>query len=424
MRRPHSPRLLLLLPTVTYRTVAFVEAARRLGVDVTVASERPSTFERANPVGLVTLDFADPTHAAAQARAFAYAHPVHGIVAVDDDTAVAAAAIAQELGLRGNPVAAAAAARDKHQQRQLLAAAGVAVPRFELRTIAADPERLAHDASYPCVLKPLRLSASRGVIRADDPPGFVAAFRRIKAMLEQPELAQCGEWARHVLVEEFVPGREVAVEGLVTRGSLQVLAMFDKPDPLDGPFFEETIYVTPSRLAPTAQQEIAACAQAAVLALGLRDGPIHAEIRHNDRGAWLIELAARPIGGRCSGALRFGNGGSGRGAGVSLEELIIRHALGMELPTSDREHQASGVMMIPVPGAGVLREVRGVDAARAVPLVEEVVITMHHGQMLVPWPEGSRYPGFIFARGETSEAVEAALRAAHARLEFLTEPAD
>src|SRR5882672_8012772 len=209
MLRPYSPRLLLLLPTVTYRTVAFVEAARRLGVDVTVASERPSTFERANPTGLVTLDFADPAHAAVQARTFAYAHPVHGIVAVDDDTAVVAAAIAQELGLRGNPVAAAAAARDKHQQRQLLVAAGVPVPPFVLLAIAADPEQLARVASYPCVLKPLRLSASRGVVRADDPPGFVAAFRRIKAILEQPE---CGDWARHVLVEEFVPGREVAVE--------------------------------------------------------------------------------------------------------------------------------------------------------------------------------------------------------------------
>ena len=418
-------RLLLLLPTVTYRTVAFVEAARRLGIEVTVASERPSTFERANPTGLVTLDFADPAHAAAQARAFARAHPVHGVVAVDDDTAVVAAAIAQELGLRGNPVAAARAARDKHQQRQLLAAAGVAVPRFELLPIAADPERVAGRAAYPCVLKPLRLSASRGVVRADDPPGFVAAFRRVQAILEQPEVAGCGEWARHILVEEFVPGREVAVEGLVMRGSLRVLAIFDKPDPLDGPFFEETIYLTPSRLARTAQQAIAACAQAAVDALGLREGPIHAEIRHNDRGAWLIELAARPIGGRCSGALRFEMRETENGKReTSLEEIIIRHALGMELPTLEREEQASGVMMIPVPGAGVLRDVRGVVEARAVPLVEEVAITAHPGQTLVPWPEGSRYPGFIFARGESSEAVEAALRAAHARLEFLIEPAD
>jgi biotin carboxylase len=431
-------RLLLLLPTVTYRTVAFVEAARRLGIEVTVASERPSTFERANPTGLVTLDFADPSHAAAQARAFARAHLVHGVVAVDDDTAVVAAAIAQELGLRGNPVAAARAARDKHQQRQLLVAAGVAVPGFELLTVAADPERVASRAAYPCVLKPLRLSASRGVIRADTPAEFVAAFERIKRILEQAgcEMRDAGDEGHHashiphpasrsLLVEEFVPGREVAVEGLVTRGSLRVLTIFDKPDPLDGPFFEETIYITPSRLARTAQQEIAACAQGAVDALGLREGPIHAEIRHNDRGAWLIELAARPIGGRCSGALRFESrdaGGEMRDA--SLEEIIIRHALGMELPTLEREQQASGVMMIPVPGAGVLRDVRGLDKARAVPLVEEVVITMHPGQTLVPWPEGSRYPGFIFARGETSEAVEAALRAAHARLEFLTEPAD
>src|SRR5881392_3666609 len=406
MLRPSSPRLLLLLPTVTYRTVAFVEAARRLGADLTVASERPSTFERANPTGLVTLDFADPTHAAAQAREFARAHPVHGVVAVDDDTAVVAAAIAEALGLRGNPVAAAAAARDKHQQRQLLAA-------------QADPESVAPGAPYPCVLKPLRLSASRGVIRADTPAEFVAAFERIKRILEQTGCA------RSILVEEFVPGCEVAVEGLVTQGALQVLALFDKPDPLDGPFFEETIYVTPSRLAGTAQQEIAACAQAAVHALGLRDGPIHAEVRHNDRGAWLIELAARPIGGRCSGALRFeSRDATGEIRDASLEEIIIRHALGMELPTLERERRASGVMMIPVPGAGVLRDVRGVGAAQAVPLVEEVVITMHSGQPLVPWPEGSRYPGFIFARGGTSEAVEAALRAAHARLQFLTEPAD
>jgi len=437
MLRP-SPRLLLLLPTVTYRTVAFVEAARRLGAELTVASERPSTFERANPTGLITLDFADPTHAAGQARAFARGHLVHGVVAVDDETAVVAAAIAEELGLRGNPVAAARAARDKHRQRQLLAAAGVAVPRFELLTIGADPESVARGAAYPCVLKPLRLSASRGVVRADTPAEFVAAFERIKRILEEAgcemrDAGGAGHHASHVphpasrsiLVEEFVPGREVAVEGLVTQGALRVLAIFDKPDPLDGPFFEETIYVTPSRLARAVQQEIAACAQAAVDALGLREGPIHAEIRHNDRGAWLIEIAARPIGGRCSGALRFESrdaGGEMRLA--SLEEIIIRHALGMELPTLQREQQAAGVMMIPVPGAGVLRDVRGIGEAQAVPLVEEVVITMHPGQALVPWPEGSRYLGFIFARGETSEAVEAALRAAHAQLEFLTEPAD
>jgi len=438
LQRPSSPRLLLLLPTVTYRTVAFVEAARRLGADLTVASERPSTFERANPTGLLTLDFADPTHAAAQAQEFARAHPVHGVVAVDDDTAVVAAAIAEALGLRGNPVAAAAAARDKHQQRQLLAGRGVAVPRFELLATQADPESVAPGAPYPCVLKPLRLSGSRGVIRADTPAEFVAAFERIKRILRDagcemrdaedaggdtsriPHLA-----SRSLLVEEFIPGSEVAVEGLVTAGALHVLAIFDKPDPLDGPFFEETIYVTPSRLARTAQQEIATCAQAAVHALGLRDGPIHAEVRHNDRGAWLIELAARPIGGRCSGALRFeSRDAGGEMRDVSLEEIVIRHALGMELPTLEREQQASGVMMIPVPGAGVLRDVRGVGAAEAVPLVEEVVITTHTGQTLVPWPEGSRYPGFIFARGGTSEAVEAALRAAHARLEFLTEPAN
>ena len=414
MLRPDTPRLLLLLPTATYRTAAFVEAARRLGVVLTVASERPSTFQDANPGGLVTLDLSEPDRAAAQARAFAREHPLQGVVGVDDDTAVVAAAIATALGLRGNDVAAARAARDKHEQRTSLATAGVPVPHFRLFPVDEDPRRLAAGVPYPCVLKPLRLAASRGVIRADTPEDFVAAFERVKRILEQ---AGCA--SRSILVEDFVPGREYALEGLLLAGELRVLALFDKPDPLDGPYFEETIYVTPSRLPAEEQRAVAACAGRAAAALGLREGPVHAELRVNGSGPWLIELAARPIGGRCSRALRFGTGGSGLGTWASLEEIIVRHALGMQIPSLERESQASGVMMIPVPGAGVLREVRGVDEARGLPLVEEVVITAHPDQELVPWPEGARYPGFIFARGDTPEAVEAALRAAHRRLQFV-----
>ncbi len=419
--------MLLLLPTATYRAAAFVEAARQVGVDLTVGSERPSAFQDANPTGLLTLDLSHAAHAADQARAFARVHPVGGVAGVDDDTAVVAAAIAGALDLRGNPLAAAEAARDKYEQRRLLAAAHVPVPRFARHRLDENAVHIAQRAHFPCVLKPLRLSASRGVIRADTPAEFVAAFARVKSILEQshPESPIPHPASRSLLVEEFIPGYEYALEGLLTGGELRVLALFDKPDPLDGPYFEETIYVTPSRLPQPAQQAIAACAQRAATALGLREGPVHAELRYNESGPWLIELAARPIGGRCSGALRFENreAGNGKGETYSLEELIIRHALGMELPALEREARASGVMMIPVPGGGVLREVRGVEEARAVPLVEDVVITAHPGEAWVPWPEGSRYPGFIFARGETPAAVEAALRAAHRHLGFVLDAA-
>jgi biotin carboxylase len=254
------------------------------------------------------------------------------------------------------------------------------------------------------VLKPLRLSASRGVIRADNPTGFVTAHARLSAIL-----AGCDA---EFLVEDFVPGYEVALEGLLVNRRLHVLALFDKPDPLDGPFFEETIYVTPSSAPAGLQKSIAECAERATRALGLIEGPVHAELRYNERGPWLIELAARPIGGRCSAVLRFGDG-------VLLEELILRHALGMPIPSLEREKVAAGVMMIPIPGAGELREVRGVAEAKAVTLVEDVQITAHLGERLVPFPEGSRYPGFIFARGPTAAAVEAALREAHRHLVFV-----
>lgn len=366
-----------------------------------MASEHASSFAAVRPDALLTLDFADRERTIAGARAFHATHPVTAALGVDDDTAVLAAAINAALGRPTHPVAAAERARDKHLQRVACAAAGVPVPGFVLHDADAPAPSAVR---YPCVVKPLRLAASRGVIRADDPAALAAALARVRPLLEGS--------SRQVLIEDFVPGREVALEGLLRDGRLHVLALFDKPDPLDGPFFEESIYVTPSRLAAGAQDAIAQVAQRAATALGLAAGPVHAELRVNDRGPWLIELAARPIGGRCSAALRFGDG-------ASLEEIACRHALGLPLPGLAREDRASGVMMIPVPGAGVLREVRGLAAARAVPLVSGVEITAHEGERLVPWPEGSRYPGFIFARGDTAAEVEVALRAAHAHVEFV-----
>jgi len=411
------PRLLLLLPTVTYRTSAFVEAARRLDVALTVASERSSTFEAARPDALLTLDLASQSRTVDQALAFHRQVPITAALGVDDDTVILAAAINQALGRAANPLPALEAARDKFLQRDALRTAGVPVPDFTLHDVTLDPAAPAAAAPYPCVLKPLRLAASQGVIRADDPTQFTAAFRRIRSLLERGDARDCGPAGRQILVEAFVPGAEVALEGLLEKGRLHVLAVFDKPDPLDGPFFEETLYVTPSRLATDMQRTIAEVAADAAHAIGIVEGPIHAELRCNDRGVWLIELAARPIGGRCSAALRFGTD-------VTLEEIVMRHALGLPLPSLLREPRARGVLMIPVPGAGgILRGVRGMARARAVAGVDDVVITAT-GQKLVPWPEGSRYPGFIFAHGARPEDVELALRAAHRHLEWELEPLD
>jgi biotin carboxylase len=404
-------RLLLLLPTTTYRTEDFVDAATALGVDLICASEAPSTFEALAPDHLLTLDFGDPAGAADSVARFAERRPLRAVVGVDDRTTVTAAAIAARLGLRANSVASASAARNKHRMRERLAGAGVPQPAYQLIALDGDLAASARAIEYPCVLKPLALSASRGVIRADDTAGFARAAARIRAILDGPDVTVDEDARRTILVEEFVPGVEVALEGLLVDGELRVLALFDKPDPLDGPYFEETIYVTPSRLPGDAQKAIAGTTAAACRALGLTDGPVHAELRVNDRGPWVIEVAARSIGGLCSRTLRFGTG-------MTLEELILRHALGWPLLSTDRDRRPAGVMMIPIPRAGRLAAVCGIEAARAVPGVEDVVISAHPGQELVPLPEGWQYLGFIFARAETPETVEAALRAAHAHLAF------
>ncbi|MBI4380411.1 MAG: ATP-grasp domain-containing protein [candidate division NC10 bacterium] len=409
------PRVLLLLPTTTYRSGAFLEAAKGLGVEVVVASERPNVFQEAQPGRYLSLDFFNPDKAARQAIDFAATRPIDAIVGIDDATTVLAAALSAALSLPHNSVASTAASRDKHQMRDLLSRDGVPVPSYVLRSLDDDPVREARRMVYPCVVKPLMLSASRGVIRADDEGQFVGAVRRLEAILCTPDAAALGDIARQVLIEAFVPGREVALEGLLVRGELHVLALFDKPDPLDGPFFEETIYVTPSRLPAAVQAEIASCAARAARALGLQDGPVHAELRVGSRGPSVIEVAARSIGGLCSRTLRFGTG-------LSLEELILRHALGIGIPSLERERRAAGVMMIPIPRAGVLKEVRGQAESRSVSGIEEIAITAHPGEDLVPLPEGARYLGFIFARAESPERVEAALREAHRRLEFIVMP--
>jgi biotin carboxylase len=409
------PRLLLLLPAATYRAEAFLEAAGRLGLDVTVASDAAHPQASLPSPAFLAMDFREPGQAASVAAAFAATVPISAAVGVDDVTAVVAAACAKALGLPHNPLESVAAARNKYRMRERLQASGLPVPRFARYSMDDDPERLAGRIPFPCVLKPLVLSASCGVIRADDRAAFVTAFHRIRTLLTTLALDAMGEAAYQVLVEEFIPGREVALEGLLTGGTLRVLALFDKPDPLDGPFFEETLYVTPSRLAAGVQREIERAAGQAAAAMGLREGPVHGELRINDAGVWVIELAARSIGGRCSQTLRF--------TGLSLEELILRHALRLNLPSLDAPPPPAGVMMLPIPRAGILRAVRGQDAARQVPGIEDVTITAEMGQRLVPLPEGTRYLGFLVARGDSPASVEAVLREAHRRLEFVIDPA-
>jgi biotin carboxylase len=406
-----TDRVLLLIPTTSYKAADFMEAAERIGVEVVVGTDRRQALERTLPGHTLTLDFADPERRLREIVELAEAKPLRAVIGVDDETTPMAALASEWLGLPHNPEASVRASRDKYETRRLFAEATLRGPRFRRIPLDASPGEIAREVGYPCVLKPIFLSASRGVLRADDRESFVDAFRRIAAILRGSDVASRAGDRRHVLVEDYLPGDEVALEGLLEAGRLPVLALFDKPDPLEGPTFEETLFVTPSRYGEETQRNVAAEAAKGCSALGLRDGPVHAELRLHDGRPWLLEVAPRTIGGLCSRALRFG-------AGVSLEELVLLHALGRDTAELERETVAAGVMMIPVPAAGRLRRIEGVAAAREVAGIEEVTISAHVGAELVPLPEGHRYVGFIFARGDEPAEVEALLRRAHSLLRF------
>jgi biotin carboxylase len=406
-------RVLLLTTPHTYRAEAFRAAARKLDIEVVTAIDLPDELGDPREATL-TLDFRYPDRAVQHLVTYAHDQPLAAILSVDDSASLIAAEASAALHLPHNSPQAAAAAHDKFVMRTLLKQGDVRVPNFRLLSTADDLAQVARQVNYPCVVKPLALNGSRGVIRADDADQFVAAAQRLSRLLHSIDPTPD---PKPFLVEEFIPGFEVALEGLLDHGELKVLALFDKPDPLDGPFFEETIYVTPSRLPAETQTAIVQCTADSARALGLKEGPVHAELRINDQGAWLIEMAGRSIGGLCSQTLRFAHS-----ADVSLEELILRQAVGLEIDTVERENRSGGVMMIPIPAAGLLRGVSGIDEAKAVIGIEDVQITAKLNYPLVPLPEGESYLGFIFARGDTPSEVETALRAAHACLHFDVQP--
>jgi biotin carboxylase len=380
-------RVLLIAATTGYQTRIFSAAARALGLDLVLATDRCHVMD--DPWGdhAVAVRFDEPADGI---EALVARGPFDGVAAVGDVPAYVAALAAKRLGLRFSSPAAVLAAKNKFLARQRFRSAGLLTPGHELFRQPSGALR------YPCVLKPLGLSGSRGVIRANDAKEFATAFARIKNIAREPS----------VLVEDFIPGHEYALEGMVTQERLQVLALFNKPDPLDGPFFEETIYVTVPE-----QDAITQTTQRAIAALGLTHGPVHAEMRVNDEGVWMLEVAARPIGGLCSRVLKFSGG-------KSLEELILRHAMGEDVSDARLEMGAHAVMMIPIPRAGVYTDVAGLDAARAVDGIEDIVVTAKQGQAMLPLPEGASYLGFIFARGATAERAVQALRDAHACLTF------
>ena len=403
-------RVLLIAPYSSYRIAPYVEAAQRLGIELRIVSEGRHSLVAAVADG-IHVDFSDPDTALTRILEAVAERPVDGVIGCDDATVELAARVAGRLGLVCNPPMASRISRRKDLARQCLASAGIPVPGFQLVHPAQDPVACCRGLSYPMVAKPVSLSGSRGVIRVDDPQQLRAACARIRAILDR-ERHLSAEERNLILVETFVPGPEVAVEGMLHDGEFTLLAMFDKPDPLDGPFFEETIYTTPSRLSAAVQAQIIRRVAEVCAAYGLREGPVHAELRWHDGDAWVMELASRTIGGECARLLRYGSG-------RSLEELVLAHACRISLPPLPAAGGA-GVMMLPIRKAGILRRVEGLLAARRVPGIEEIEISVREGYELVPLPEGSSYLGFMFAVADDAAAAEQALREAYAHLRVVT----
>jgi ATP-grasp domain/L-amino acid ligase C-terminal domain 2 len=414
-------RLLLFATKLGYQTRAFNEVAEKLGVDLAFVTDRCNRLDDPWDDRAIGVHFENAEAASYSVLQAQRGLHVDGVLALGDRPGPTAAHVARGLGILYNHPTSVEACRNKVRMREVLRDAGIPVPEFRRISLEPLPEPALLGIAYPCVLKPLSLSASQGVVRANNRDEFVAGAARLKRLLESPEIQATHEPnLDQMLVESYLSGREVAVEGLLTEGELRTLAIFDKPDPLEGPYFEETIYVTPSRSSARERNAVKDSLLNCARALGLTNGPVHAEFRLNEEGVWPIELAPRPIGGLCARALRFEIRGGAEMIG--LEELLLRHALQLPGADAEREVAASGVMMIPVPQSGVLEGVGGEEDARRVAGITSVEITARLHDYIAAWPEGSSYLGFIFAGGEKPGIVEKALREAHGKLRFALRP--
>jgi len=412
--------VLLLATTTGYQTRMFAEAASALGVEIVYATDRCDHLEDPWRDGAIAVRFHEEWRSVDVVLKALESRPVSGVMVVGDRPTVLAAQLTRLLGLAGHPPEAAVVTRDKRLSRARLMAAGLPVPEFFAVPATVDPVTLLSRVTFPVVLKPTVLSGSRGVIRADDGLSFVTAFGRVRRLLASTDVRELHDCESDVIqIESYIPGAEYAVEGILEHGRLQTLAIFDKPDPLEGPFFEESIYVTPSRAEAGIQQQITDMVARAAHAIGLHHGPVHAECRVNDRGVYVLEVAARPIGGLCARALRFVTPGA---PSIGLEQLLLRHALGESAAEWTRESEASAVMMVPIPRSGVFRGVTGVDEAKAVAGIDDVLVTAKPDQHLLALPEGASYLAFIFAHAPTPQAAEQAVRAAHACLRVTIDP--
>jgi biotin carboxylase len=414
-------RVLLFAAKLGYQTRSFQSAAEKLGVEIVYVTDRCHQLDDPWNDRALAVHFENPEAAAGTVLEAQRGVAVDGVLALGDRPTLTAAYVARGLGLPHNHPASVEACRSKLRMREVLRDAGVPVPWFRSVALEPTPEPSLLGIPYPCVLKPLSLSASQGVVRANNREEFATGAARLKRLLDSPEIRATREPnLDQMLVEGYLEGREVAVEALLTEGVLRVLAIFDKPDPLEGPYFEETIYVTPSQLRPAGQGVVEQSLLGAVRALGLTHGPVHAEFRLNTKGVWPIEVAPRPIGGLCARALRFVL--PGEADTIGLEELLLRHALGLPGSDAPRETEASGVMMIPVPNSGILERVEGVEAAQATPGITSLEITARLHDFIAAWPEGSSYLGFLFAKAAEPAEVENALREAHRKLRFTLTP--
>lgn len=405
-------RVLVIAPHGSYRTAPFIQAANHLNVDVLIASQGEYSIVSEYVHGL-HIDLQNHNQSVETILSEARKQPFAGIIGTDDVTTELAASVASKLNLPHNIPQAVKIAQRKDLARLCLKQKNINIPTFDILTTAKPLLQQNIHVNYPAVLKPVALSASRGVIRVNNKEELELAVERLTKMLAT-ELQIETSVREIMLLEEFIPGKEVAIEGMLYGGELDVLATFDKPDPLDGPFFEETYYLIPTSFDEKIQQEIKQTVLTSCQTYGLQEGPIHAECRINEKGVWILEVAARSIGGMCGRLLSIGTG-------YSLEELILLHAMGKRVEIKTVE-SAAGVLMIPIPGAGILKRVEGLLEAQRIPYITEVSIDVREGYELVPLPEGNSYLGFIFAEAPTVKETEQALRKAHDCLNIVLAP--
>ncbi len=379
-------KLLLVIPENSYKSNDFVVAAEKLGIDFLIITDSEQVSSKFSDTVIINKFDAELNK-----NNLKKLKDVTHVLPVDHSALKFSGYLVDLLEVKGNKLESINLSMNKYESRKIFnSLLDIKVNNEIIKNI--DDVNTFINKNGTSVLKPIYGTASKSVLKINN----------VEKNKEQIEKLMQDCFDQDLVIEEYIDGKEYALEGTIINSELKKIVIFDKPVEYKHPYFEESIYITPSELSSEAEKRVVSIVDKACKKIGLEDGPVHVEFKINENQIFIIEINPRMIGGLCSRCLSFGL------FKVSLEEIILHAFMNNELKNIELLNNYVGVLMIPTPKSGKFISINK-EELENIPNISNVEITVPEGSDLLEPPYGDKYLGFAFSQGIDKKTVNESL---------------